>query len=81
MMLAIDTSSLIAFLEGDPGPNTPAVEWALDQSLAAIPPVVLSELLSDPTLIHRRTGHKAVRANNSSGNSYHMERTGYFDIH
>jgi predicted nucleic acid-binding protein len=49
-MLAIDTSSLIAFLEGDPGPDTAAVEWAMDQSLAAIPPVVLSELLSDPTL-------------------------------
>ena len=50
MMLALDTSSIIAFLGGDSGPDISVVEWALEHSQAVIPPVVLSELLSDPAL-------------------------------
>ena len=49
-MVALDTSSMIAFLEGESGSDVAVVEWALEQSQAVFPPVVLSELLSDPTL-------------------------------
>lgn len=52
-MIAVDTSSFIAFLQGDEGEDVAQVEWALQQKLVAVPPVVLVELLSDPNLDDR----------------------------
>jgi len=49
-VIALDTSSLIAYLSGDEGPDVDAAEVALEHQQAVLPPVVLSELLSDPTL-------------------------------
>jgi len=49
-LIAIDTSSLIAFLAGDSGGDSEAVETALEQKQAVFPPVVLAELLSSPAL-------------------------------
>jgi hypothetical protein len=47
-VIALDTSSLIAYLEGDGGPDVEAIAAALEHHQAVLPPVVLSELLSDP---------------------------------
>ena len=49
-MIAADTSSMIAFLEGDSGDDAELVQSALDHQQLALPPVVLTELLSDPGL-------------------------------
>ena len=48
-MIALDTSSLIAYLEGQEGADVDAVEEALLLGIAVLPPVVLTELLSSPT--------------------------------
>ncbi|MFQ5740800.1 MAG: type II toxin-antitoxin system VapC family toxin [Acidobacteriota bacterium] len=47
-MVALDSSSIIAFLEGESGGDVEVVEWAFEHSQALLPPVVLCELLSDP---------------------------------
>ena len=47
-MIAVDTSSMVAFLQGDPGDDVELVQSALDHQQLALPPVVLTELLSDP---------------------------------
>jgi len=52
-VIAVDTSSWIAFLSGDRGPDVPIVELALAERQACMPPVVLTELLSDPRLPQR----------------------------
>jgi len=49
-MIALDSSSLIAFLEGAAGGDTELVEQSLTDRQACLPPVVLTELLSDPKL-------------------------------
>jgi predicted nucleic acid-binding protein len=49
-VIAVDTSSLIAYLAGADGPDVDAIGFALDHRQAALPPVVLSELLSDPVI-------------------------------
>ena len=49
-MIAIDTSSMIAYLSGDNGSDVVYVGQALEQHQAVFPPVVLVELLSDPLL-------------------------------
>lgn len=49
-MIAVDSSSLIAFLEGAQGPDVEAVEAALRSKQVVLPPVVVTELLSDPKL-------------------------------
>lgn len=51
-MIAVDTSSMIAFLQGDGAErhDTEAVAAALKQGVAVLPAPVLSELLSDPQL-------------------------------
>lgn len=49
-MIAVDTSSVVAYLSGEAGPDVEATEIALRQKQAVFPPVVLSELLSDPAL-------------------------------
>jgi predicted nucleic acid-binding protein len=49
-LIAIDTSSIIAYLSGEAGPDVEATGLALEHRLAVLPPVVLLELLSDPQL-------------------------------
>ena len=49
-MICLDTSSLIAFLEGDTGDDVEIVDHALQDQEGAIAPVTLTELLSDPKL-------------------------------
>jgi predicted nucleic acid-binding protein len=49
-MIAADTSSMIAFLQGDAGDDVEVIQSALDHQQLALPPVVLSEILSDPAL-------------------------------
>jgi len=49
-MIAIDTSSFIAYLGGEDGEDVGQVEFAFSQNQAVLPPAVLSELLSDPKL-------------------------------
>src|SRR5262245_19947055 len=39
---------MIAFLQGDPGDDADMIQSALDHQQLALPPVVLTELLSDP---------------------------------
>jgi hypothetical protein len=48
-VIALDTSSLAHYLAGSSGSDVEAVDMALEQSQACLPPVVLSEVLSDPT--------------------------------
>ncbi len=49
-MIAADTSSLIAYLNGQPGKDVVRIDAAIDQRQLHIAPVVQSELLSDPLL-------------------------------
>jgi predicted nucleic acid-binding protein len=49
-MIALDTSSAIAFLSGERGRDVTAVEEALRLRQGVFPPVVVTELLSDPVL-------------------------------
>ena len=49
-MIALDTSSLVHYLAGSPGQDVEAVDVALLENQACLPPVVLSEILSDPKL-------------------------------
>ena len=49
-MIAADTSSLVAFLEGAAGEDVDMIQAALDEHQLVLPPVVLTELLSDPGL-------------------------------
>ena len=49
-MIAVDTSSMIAFLQGEPGDDVELVQSALDHQQLALPPVVLTELSSDPAI-------------------------------
>ena len=49
-MAAVDTSTLIAFIQGDRGPDVEHFEASLAASDIALPPVVISELLSEPHL-------------------------------
>lgn len=49
-MIAADTSSVIAYLSGESGKDVEALDLALANSQMCLPPVVLTELLSDPKL-------------------------------
>jgi predicted nucleic acid-binding protein len=49
-MLCIDTSSLIAYLEGEPGEDVELVDQAFADRVGAIAPVTLAEVLSDASL-------------------------------
>ena len=49
-MIAVDTSSMVAFLEGAEGDDVDLVQAALHHEQLVLPPVVLSELFSDPAL-------------------------------
>lgn len=47
-MLCLDTSSLIAYLQGDDGADVDLVDQALIDQVGVLSPVTVSELLSDP---------------------------------
>ena len=49
-MIAADTSTWIAFLEGTPGQDSQLLDQALADRQVLMIPVVLTELLSDPGL-------------------------------
>lgn len=49
-MIALDTSSIIAFLSGERGNDVTAVEAALRFRNGVLPPIVVTELLSDPAV-------------------------------
>lgn len=49
-MIAVDTSSLRRFLSGEQGPDVESVRFLLRGRQMVLPPVVLTEILSDPTL-------------------------------
>jgi predicted nucleic acid-binding protein len=56
-MAAVDSSTLIAFIQGEDGDDVDLFAASLAAGDAALPPVVLSEVLSDPLLPekHRAT--------------------------
>jgi predicted nucleic acid-binding protein len=47
-MIATDTSSLVAYLEGSTGPDVERLAAALAGVDLVLPPVVVTEILSDP---------------------------------
>ena len=49
-MIAADTSTWVAFLEGDAGEDVRLLDRALEDRQVVMVPVVLTELLSDPKL-------------------------------
>lgn len=49
-MIAADTSTWIAFLEADRGQDSQLLDKALQERQVVMVPVVLTELLSDPSL-------------------------------
>jgi len=49
-MTAVDSSTLIAFIQGDGGADVDALVLALRSSRAVLPPVVLTEILCQPGL-------------------------------
>jgi predicted nucleic acid-binding protein len=49
-MIAADTSTWIAFLQGEPGEDAQLLDKALEDRQVLMIPVVLTELLSDPEL-------------------------------
>jgi len=55
-MLCVDTSSLIAYLEGAEGEDVDTIDQAFADQIGVITPVTVTEVLSDPSL------NKNVRA-------------------
>ena len=49
-MIALDTSTIIAYLAGDRAADTDSADKAIEHRSAVLPPVVLTELLSAPNL-------------------------------
>ena len=47
-MIAADTSSLVAYFNGEQGADVERIETAMNAGDLVLPPVVLSEILSDP---------------------------------
>ncbi len=47
-MIAVDTSSLIAYLAGESGRDVEVLDGALARNQAHLPPVVVTEMLSAP---------------------------------
>ena len=48
-MIAADTSSIVAYFAGLKGPDVERIDDALSQGTLCIPPVVLTEVLSEPS--------------------------------
>lgn len=55
-MIAVDTCSFIAYLEGKSGEDVELLDEVLQDKQAVLPPVVLTELLSDAGLSNEVTG-------------------------
>jgi predicted nucleic acid-binding protein len=49
-VIALDTSSIVAYLAGERAADTDAADAAIEHRSAVLPPVVLTELLSAPNL-------------------------------
>ena len=49
-MIAVDSSTIISFLDGEPRPDVELFKANLQAGQIVLPPAVLSEVLSDPTL-------------------------------
>jgi predicted nucleic acid-binding protein len=49
-LIALETSSMIAYLSGEPGVDVEAIDLAMQLKESTFPPVVVMELLSDHTL-------------------------------
>lgn len=49
-MIAVDSSSFIAYFQGDEGDDTQKIERALDRHELVFPPAAFAEMLSDPKL-------------------------------
>lgn len=49
-MLCLDTSSLIAYLQGEEGADIAIIDQALIDQIGVLSPVTVSELFSDPNL-------------------------------
>lgn len=49
-MIAIDTSSIVSFLKGESGSDVEAIDRAFELKHATLPPVVVTEILSDSAL-------------------------------
>ena len=49
-MIAADTSTWVAFLQGDAGADTQLLDRALEDRQVLMAPLVLTEMLSDPQL-------------------------------
>jgi len=47
-MIAADTSSLVAYFSGDPGPDVEKLVEAISIGHLVLPPIVVTEILSDP---------------------------------
>ena len=47
-MIAVDTNAMVAYLSGDRGADLKPLDEGLGDGTAALPPLVLTELLSDP---------------------------------
>jgi predicted nucleic acid-binding protein len=47
-VIAVDTSTLVAYLAGEQSTDTDELDLNLRQSRVSLPPVVLTEILSDP---------------------------------
>jgi predicted nucleic acid-binding protein len=50
-LIAADTSTWIAFLQGDPGEDTQLLDKALEDRQVLMVPAVLTEVLSNPELL------------------------------
>jgi len=74
-MLCLDTSSMIAYLEGATGVDVEAVDQALSDQVGAFASVTISELLSDPHLPRRVKNPILTLPVLSVGNGY-WERAG-----
>ena len=81
-MIAADTSTWVAFLEGGAGDDTERLDRALEERQVVMVPAVLTELLSDPELppevsemllqipqMEIRPGILATRWNAAGGNT------------
>src|SRR5271154_6298948 len=49
-MIAVDTSTWVGFLQGDGGEDAELLDRALEDRQVMMPPVVLTEIISDPKL-------------------------------
>jgi predicted nucleic acid-binding protein len=58
-MIAVDTSALICFFNGDNASDMKVMAVALADSRVVLPPVVLTEVLSDPQA--KRTMYSALK--------------------